>query len=234
MAAFPPPHTFFFTREKDTNLGYVWYRKDAEGNVRHRRRHPRARGGASDTSQNFALYNAPPGTVQKMGVYFYASPDAGRADAAGGDGLHARRQPSSRCPATRRSSTTSTSTSPARQRASGSLDTPFQDLPAMRSLGLNVIGLSDFHFELHANDPGPLRFPSRRTTSKPPRTRLGQGLPGGAVGRAERVLRRPLQHPVAEGRVLDEGATGRTSRSSRTIRATARSITPATPKTCRR
>ncbi len=38
LAAFPPPHTFFFTREKDTNLGYVWYRKDAEGTVRHRRR----------------------------------------------------------------------------------------------------------------------------------------------------------------------------------------------------
>ena len=31
LAAFPPPHTFFFTREKDTNLGFVWYRKDAEG-----------------------------------------------------------------------------------------------------------------------------------------------------------------------------------------------------------
>src|SRR5438094_3914837 len=33
LAAFPPPHTFFFTREKDTNLGYVWYRKDAEGRL---------------------------------------------------------------------------------------------------------------------------------------------------------------------------------------------------------
>jgi hypothetical protein len=28
----------------------------------------------------------------------------------------------------------------------------------MRALGLNIIGLSDFHFELHANDPGPERF----------------------------------------------------------------------------
>src|SRR4051812_16673501 len=28
LATFPPPHTFFFTRELDTNLGYVWYRKD--------------------------------------------------------------------------------------------------------------------------------------------------------------------------------------------------------------
>ena len=30
LATFPPPHTFFFTREVDTNLGYVWYRKDAD------------------------------------------------------------------------------------------------------------------------------------------------------------------------------------------------------------
>ena len=30
LAVFPPPHTFFFTREVDTNLGYVWYRKDDE------------------------------------------------------------------------------------------------------------------------------------------------------------------------------------------------------------
>src|SRR5439155_22485190 len=49
-----------------------------------------------------------------------------------------------------------------RQRASGSLDTPFQDLAAMRSLGLNVIGLSDFHFELHANDAGPLRLADQK------------------------------------------------------------------------
>ena len=76
LAAFPPPHTFFFTREKDTNLGYVWYRKDAEGKfgigvgMPEREEEPRY-------AQNFALYNAPPGTVQKMGVYFYASPEAG-------------------------------------------------------------------------------------------------------------------------------------------------------------
>src|SRR5262249_17650507 len=29
LAVFTPPHTFFFTREKDTNLGYVWWRKDS-------------------------------------------------------------------------------------------------------------------------------------------------------------------------------------------------------------
>ena len=30
IATFTPPHVFFFTREVDTNLGYIWYRKDGE------------------------------------------------------------------------------------------------------------------------------------------------------------------------------------------------------------
>lgn len=45
-----------------------------------------------------------------------------------------------------------------RVRASGSFDTPMQDLVAMKALGLNIIGLSDFHGDMHPNDPGPLRF----------------------------------------------------------------------------
>src|SRR6266496_3534666 len=28
IAVFPPPHQFFFARELEVNLGYVWYRKD--------------------------------------------------------------------------------------------------------------------------------------------------------------------------------------------------------------
>ena len=30
IAAFPPPHTFFWSREVETNLGYAWYRKDGD------------------------------------------------------------------------------------------------------------------------------------------------------------------------------------------------------------
>ena len=41
----------------------------------------------------------------------------------------------------------------------GGFDTPLQDLMAMKAIGLNVIGLSDFHADsLAANDHGPLRF----------------------------------------------------------------------------
>jgi hypothetical protein len=30
IAFFPPPHQFFFARELEVNLGYVWFRKDTE------------------------------------------------------------------------------------------------------------------------------------------------------------------------------------------------------------
>jgi len=49
-----------------------------------------------------------------------------------------------------------------RVRASGSFDTPMQDLAAMKSLGLNIVGLSDFHGDLHPNDPGPVRFKDQK------------------------------------------------------------------------
>ena len=160
LAAFAPPHTFFFTREKDTNLGYVWYRKDAEGRfgvgigMPEREEDPQY-------VQNFALYNAPPGTVQRMGVYFYASPDGGeparQAVLAFTHGDTFKPLPGYKTFVNHFHLDFT-----GRQRASGSLDTPFQDLAAMRSLGLNVIGLSDFHFELHANDAGPLRLADQK------------------------------------------------------------------------
>lgn len=31
IAFFPPPHQFFFARQLEVNLGYVWYRKGREG-----------------------------------------------------------------------------------------------------------------------------------------------------------------------------------------------------------
>src|SRR5262245_53173879 len=160
IAAFPPPHTFFFTREKDTNLGYVWYRKDAEGKfgvgvgMPEREEEPRY-------VQNFALYNAPPGTVQKMGVYFYASPEPGEPARQAalafthGDAFKP-------IPGYKTFVNHFHLDFTGRQRLSGSLDTAFQDLAAMKSLGLNIIGLSDFHFELHASDPGQLRLADQK------------------------------------------------------------------------
>ena len=156
VATFTPPHTFFFTREKDTNLGYVWYRKDAADSFGIGIRQP-DREEDPQYVENFALYNAPPGTVQRMPVYFYASPAAGEATR---EAVMAFTHNDTFKPVAGYKTFVNHFhlDFTGRVRASGSFDTPMQDLAAMRALGLNVIGLSDFHFELHANDPGPQRF----------------------------------------------------------------------------
>lgn len=161
LAVFPPPTVFFPAREVDTNLGYVWYRKDGDTayamGVKQANQEDDPR-----YLQNFALYNAPPGTWQRMATYFLVSPDA--------------------APATRAAvlAFTHDDTFPAipgyktmvnhfhlqftdRLRAGGSLDTQLPDLAAMKALGLNIIGLSDFHADkLRQNDPGPGRFADQK------------------------------------------------------------------------
>ena len=160
LATFTPPHVFFFTREVDTNLGYVWYRKDGETlyglGVR------QADGeDVAEYADNFALYNAPPGTLQRMAVYFYLSPEAAEP--------------------TRRAVMSFTHDDhfkpiagyktmvnhfhlrfTERQRASGSLDNAFQDLMVMRAAGINIVGLSDFHGDLRGTDAGRGRLEDQR------------------------------------------------------------------------
>jgi hypothetical protein len=86
----PPSHKFFFAREIETNLGYVYYRKDGATAFAIGVRQPDREEGykpwgvsnaewdrsvheARGEIDNFALYNAPPGTLQRMPVYFYLS-----------------------------------------------------------------------------------------------------------------------------------------------------------------
>jgi hypothetical protein len=156
LAVFPPPHTFFFTREVDTNLGYVWYRKDADGRfavgIRQADREENPQ-----YVENFALFNAPPGTWQRMGMYLLASPEPG--DAARSAVLaYTHGDMFEPLPGYKTMVNHFHLRFTERLRASGSLDTPLQDLAAMRALGLNIIGLSDFHGDMHPNDPGPVRF----------------------------------------------------------------------------
>ena len=160
LATFPPPHTFFFTREIDTNLGYVWYRKDDDKRfaigIRQADREESER-----YRDNFALFNAPPGTWQHMPVYFYV--DAKPAEATRDDVLAFTHGDTFKpLPGYKTFVNHFHLDFTGRLRQSGSLDTPMQDLAAMRALNLNIIGLSDFHFELARDDPGPLRFKDQK------------------------------------------------------------------------
>lgn len=179
LAFFPPPHKFFFAREIEMNLGYVWYRKDDDKSfsigIRHGDREEMYKPfGVSDAewekrvkesrhfAANFALYNAPPGTWQRMPMYLYLSPEDG---AATQQAVLAFTHDDVFKPL------------PGYQVAISHFHTHFNEVLAdagtldlqtpwvtvFRSLGVNIAMMSDFHGDGHNTDPGPLRFEEQKT-----------------------------------------------------------------------
>jgi hypothetical protein len=72
IGLFPPPHQFFFARDESVNLKYVWYRlygiTDQEDFFSFGIRQAPEGGG------NWSpLYNAPPGTRQRLKLFYYIS-----------------------------------------------------------------------------------------------------------------------------------------------------------------
>lgn len=180
VAVFPPPHKFFFAREIELNLGYVWYRKDAQGNfavgIRHGdheemyrphgvsdevwdRRTRQSRGFAKG---NFALYNAPPGTWQRMAMYLYVSPEEGRKT---NDAVMAFTHDDTFKPIPGYQVTVSHFHTHFHEylEDAGSLDTQPPWVPVFRALGINIAMMSDFHSDGHPNDPGPVRYAEQKT-----------------------------------------------------------------------
>jgi len=160
IATFTPPHVFFFTREVDTNLGYIWYRKDGDSQFG---MGVRQADGEENPQyvENFALHNAPPGTLQRMAVYYLMTPDSAESTRQAvmaythGDVFKP-------VPGYKTMVNHFHLRFTERQRASGSLDNTFEDLMVMRSAGINIVGLSDFHGDLRPNDPGNGRFEDQR------------------------------------------------------------------------
>ena len=178
LAVFPAPHKFFFARENEVNLGYVYYRKDSAGELslgvmqpekgegykpwgvsdevwRHRS------GTARNQELNYALYNAPPGTMQRMAVYYYLSamgshetdeavlkfthddtykPVAGFKTVTGHFHLELNEM----------------------VRDNGTSDLAPTWVPVFRGLGINIVYLGDFHDDSDGGDAGPLRLPEQK------------------------------------------------------------------------
>jgi hypothetical protein len=142
LVVFPPPHTFFWSREVANNLGYVWYRKDSDSSfsfgIRQAERddeHPQYAG-------NFALYSARPGTWQRMAVYFYPSvdPAAATLDAALAftHGDHFKPLPGYQVMNHHYHMDLGQ-----RLLQAGSLDADIPDLQALKSLGINIVSQID-------------------------------------------------------------------------------------------
>lgn len=179
LAVFPPPHKFFWAREIELNLGYVWYRKDEadsfSAGIRQAEREEMYRPyGVSDevwerrsrqsrrfAQGNFALYNAPPGTWQRMAVYYHLSPEDGRATHAA---VMAYTHGDTYKPLPGYKVAVSHFHTHFNEylQDQGSFDAQQPWIPVFRALGINIAMMSDFHGDGHAKDPGPLRFQDQR------------------------------------------------------------------------
>jgi hypothetical protein len=106
---------------------------------------------------NFALYNAPPGTWQRMAVYYYLSPELVPAThAAALAYTHEDRFK----PLPGYQVTVSHFHTHFHEQLldAGSLDLQAPWIPVFRDLGINIAIMSDFHGDGHPKDPGPLRL----------------------------------------------------------------------------
>jgi len=141
IAAFPPPHTFFWAREVATNLGYNYYRKESDGTfgfgVRQAEKEE-----TPEYEQNFALYSARPGTTQRMPVYLYPSAEPAQATL---DAVLAFTHADKYKPLPGYQVMNHHYHMDLGQRLirAGSLDADIPDLDALRALGLNIVSQID-------------------------------------------------------------------------------------------
>ncbi len=165
LATFPMPHKFFWAREIHINNGYVWYRKDSDKKFGMGVRQSENESSTVPLYQDcYALYSAHPGTWQRMGMYFYMSLNAAeptrQAVLAFTHGDVYKPLPGYKTFSNHwhlREDNLSIAFTE-RVMKTGSFDTPLQDIMAMKAIGLNIVGISDFHGDMNYNDPGSLRF----------------------------------------------------------------------------
>jgi hypothetical protein len=174
LAVLPPPHKFFFARENEVNLGYVYYRKDSDrsfslGVMQPERGEGYAPWGVSDEVwkrrvntareqvENYALYNAPPGTLQRMAVYYYLSANTSRATQ---QAVMAYTHDDVYKPLPGFKVVTGhfhlELNEMIRDRGTSDLNPTW--LPVFRGIGINVVYLGDFHDDSDIRDPGPKKF----------------------------------------------------------------------------
>jgi hypothetical protein len=160
LACFPPPHQFQFPRDYSDNLRFVWGGRGYNGltdrfgfGVRQNK----------DGGGNFVpWFNAPPGTEQRMGVFYLLTP--GSAEDALRETLkytNGDRFPELPGHLTMTSHWHMAIAVAAMQRQGDAKDnSPTPDWVRMfKDMNVNMVHLGEFHGDGHQKDPGPLRLP---------------------------------------------------------------------------
>lgn len=141
IAAFPPPHSFYWARESEQNLGYSWYRKDGDGTFSFGMRQAEHEEDP-EFYHNFALYNARPGTWQRMPVFFYVSSGAGE-DAMDAALAFTREDRFKPLPGYKVMGHHYHVGLVARLRERGSFDYRLNDVETMEAIGVDIYGVID-------------------------------------------------------------------------------------------
>lgn len=158
VACFPPPHQFFFPRDQTDNLATAWIGKDHRGlesrfgfGIRQSEK-----GGGSYVP----WYNAPPGTEQRLGVFYLLS--AHGIDDARRETLrytHLDQFPD--VPGHHKFTThwhMATAMAALQEIEKGGPRSSPDFLRMFKSMGIDIVHLAEFHGDGHPRDAGPVRL----------------------------------------------------------------------------
>src|SRR5262245_4252189 len=165
IAAFPPPHNFFWAREIAINLGYNFYSKDSDTTFSFGVRQADHED-ESENQANFALYSARPGSLQHLTVFLYPSADSATAtyDAALAFTHGDRYKPVAGYQVMNHHYHMDLGQ---RLGAAGSLDAHIPDLVALKALGINIVSQIDsVGFGAEGTPPGAV-YPGGRPVTAP-------------------------------------------------------------------
>jgi hypothetical protein len=152
LACFPPPHQFFFPRDLTDNVHTAWYAPAPRFGIGIRQDET---GGGSFVP----WFNAPPGTDQRLGVFFLVT--RGRAQDTIDEVL--RYTHHDRFPALPGHVTFTShwhmaiAVAAMQEQAKGSGRTIPDFVGMFKDMGVNIVHLAEFHGDGHPQDPGPLR-----------------------------------------------------------------------------
>jgi hypothetical protein len=155
VACFPPPHQYQFPRDWSDNLGFAWTGKGHQGAAQ-----PFGLGVRQEPDGKRPFepwFNAPPGTPQRLGVFYLLS--RGQAEDALRETLRYTRGDQF-VPLPGHITFTSHYHMAV---AVDAMRRQFQGTPefvgVFKGMGVNAVHLADFHGDGHQRDPGPLRLP---------------------------------------------------------------------------
>ena len=159
IAVFPPPHQYFFPRDETGNQQTVWL------GAGHRGLERRPGFGVRQTETGGGRYvpwfNAPPGTDQRLGVFYLLT--AGGAPEALAETLKFTR--GDRFPdlpgkvAFTSHWHMATATAAIEENAKKKTRSTPDFVKMFKDMNVRIVHLAEFHGDGHPNDPGPLRLP---------------------------------------------------------------------------